>query len=782
MMNTTQQPEMTSSGEIRGGQTNDTSPNNYMDTIAPASQAVTVVAQSGFNFGGVPFGSSGPDITPINELPSFNGGYEITDAPADATLSANISGDTDHFFVRDIYVMEWTWRFVDPGDLPPGFHGPRPKERVLEVVGFSDGTAPVAVKQHQYVLVRVFYEAGFVAGTFNATITIQGDTWETITVPLSLFIADVNVNPSSILNIPQGGKAALPFAIQSIAGPAVDGHFEMSPTQLDTGLTLAPNNFILQPGETQTVLLEFTADRNAPLGSEQVALDQYAFRRKGFFFTANILHAPIIVNPLIPNKIFVQRRGTSVSIPIAIQNNGAATDVGFQPSFLPGDVTFQATSFYVEADMSVNLNVFIGDAVMDEFNFSIEWLAWDQTGTMNFSVVITEPETISLHTDVVTDDGIPISGWVEMILQSNGNYTFHGSMRATGGPSYDYGLQVFVKAADGIILTAFHSGNIYGTDTPGDRDDPWEENLNSALVKSEWVSIRNNPVIQYQFNADIGGVIGTVWDIVKDGLEVVVGFMVGGVVGAGIVLGSELASAAGIPAPPGLVAGVAVVGGAVVLFGPGVIIPATVAGAVVGTAIELLIKTRPIRDDEKDFARLVFGNTLDEMFNENKVWITNLSHDNGRKFTIPNLDGSVLLNLDDAYDDPIHYPNDDPKHVAGAGSDYTQPGAVFAHELTHACQIATNKFVPGMICNAPGTYDYHSGDGEAHRLDDIGWSRLAWENDFTREQQAHIVDDWYGAYCGNFTNLQELNDNLTSQTALSDPAFLFITKCRAGIF
>ena len=42
-----------------------------------------------------------------------------------------------------------------------------------------------------------------VAGTFNATLAIQGDTWETITVPLSLFIADVDVNPSSILNIPQ---------------------------------------------------------------------------------------------------------------------------------------------------------------------------------------------------------------------------------------------------------------------------------------------------------------------------------------------------------------------------------------------------------------------------------------------------------------------------------------------------------------------------------------------------------------------------------------------------
>ena len=751
-----------------------------MDTFVPSSQAVTVVVQSNLNFGGVPFGSGGPDVTPINELPSFNGGIEIQDAPVDALVSADISGDINHFFVRDVYVMEWIWRFVDPGELPPGFHGPRPKERVLEVVNFSDGTTPVEVKQGQYVLVRVRYEAGFVAGTFNATLVIQGDTWETVTVPLSLFVADVKTVPSSTLNIAQGGKATLPFTVQSIAGPAVDVHFEMSPTQLDTGLTLAPNDFSLQPGETQTVLLEFTADKNAPLGSQQVALDQTAFSRRGFFFTANITHAPIIVNPLIPNKIFVQRRGTFVTIPISIQNRGDATDVGFTPGFLQGDVRFQATSFYVEADMSANLSVFIGDAVTDQFNFSIEWLAWDQTGTMNFSVVITEPETISLHADVVTDDGIPIGGWVEMILQSNGNYTFHGSMRATGASSYDYGLQVFVKATEGIILTAFHSGNIYGTDTPGRRDDPWEEDLNSALIQSEWVAIRNTPVIQYQFNASMEGILGTLWDFLKVGLETLVAFMVAGPTGAGIVLGNELLSAASITPPPGVVAGIYVLEGTVLIFGNGAIIPAIVAGAGTGVVLEAAIKTRPIRDSEKDFARLLFDKTLDEKFNENKVWITNLAKPGGTKFTIPTvIDNIILLNLgDEAFDDPVTYPE-------SSGSDYSQRGSLFAHELTHACQIAANKFVPGMICNAPGTYAYHAdptNKGEDARKDDISWTHMTWENDFTREQLAHIVDDWYGANCKNVTSLEQLTANLNSTDALTDPAFLFITKCRAGIF
>ena len=119
--------------------------------------------------------------------------------------------------------------------------------------------------------------------------------------------------------------------------------------------------------------------------------------------------------------------------------------------------------------------------------------------------------------------------------------------------------------------------------------------------------------------------------------------------------------------------------------------------------------------------------------------------------------------------------------------------SVFAHELTHACQIAVNKFVPGMICNAPGTYDYHKdfGNGEADRLIDKQWTSLTWEDDFTREQQAHIVDDWFGAHCKitdaenkdhYFSNLSELKDFLNSESSMQDVAFQFIIKCRAGIF
>lgn len=387
-----------------------------------------------------------------------------------------------------------------------------------------------------------------------------------------------------------------------------------------------------------------------------------------------------------------------------------------------------------------------------------------------------QPETLTVRTDVITPDGFPLGGHVEMTLSSNGNYSFRGNMRATGFTSYHFGLQVFVKAADGVILTAFHSGKVFGFDTPGDRDNTWEENLTAPVIADRWLSIRNNPRIEYEVHADIGGVLGTFWDIIKIGIKTLVAYAVTGPTGAILVLGNEFGAAVGLPTPQGLVAGIVVAEGIILIFGTYVIVAAVVVGAAAGIALELVIKNRLLREEEKEFARLIFGNVLDQKFREEKVWITNLSHDGGRKYTFPSIDGSILLNMNDAYDDPIHYV--DPK----VGSDYSQPGSVFVHELAHACQIAANKFVPGMICTGSGTYTYHAGSAESDRKTDKSWTTRSWTDQFTREQQAHLIDDWYGANCKAFSSMQELSVNLNSPTALQDLAFPFISKCRAGIF
>src|SRR5262245_21200816 len=146
------------------------------------------------SFGGVAPGP-GPSILVDPSLGppaiSFNGGVRIDDVPADASVTVGISGDTSHFRVRDVTVMEWEIEPADGGELPPGHHGPPPKVAVLEIVDQSTGASPVSVVKGQVLLVRVEYTAPTAEGTFTGTaLSIQGSTWDPIQpVSLSFFVA-----------------------------------------------------------------------------------------------------------------------------------------------------------------------------------------------------------------------------------------------------------------------------------------------------------------------------------------------------------------------------------------------------------------------------------------------------------------------------------------------------------------------------------------------------------------------------------------------------------------
>ena len=153
--------------------------------------------------------------------------------------------------------------------------------------------------------------------------------------------------------------------------------------------------------------------------------------------------------------------------------------------------------------------------------------------------------------------------------------------------------------------------------------------------------------------------------------------------------------------------------------------------------------------EERDFADRVFNGTVDF----DRVTLTNMSHD-GTKFTIPSVDDSILVNMDDALDQTMTYTSK---------GDYEQPGSVFIHELTHAWQITNNSFV-GVICGMSSDYNYHEGSKDTDRTKYPTWTNQPW-GEFNNEKQAHIVDDWYGAN----------RDDLNGFAATNDLAFHFIT-------
>jgi hypothetical protein len=378
---------------------------------------------------------------------------------------------------------------------------------------------------------------------------------------------------------------------------------------------------------------------------------------------------------------------------------------------------------------------------------------------------LAEVESFTVEHDINTDDDTPINGHVGFQLFSDGGYRFFGHMRATGATSYNYGLQGWVTTSDGPVIAAQRTGNVYGTDTPGDRQDNFDQAGNNPAITLNWAALRDQHALGYSMQADIGGVLGTVVDVLEFAVKGIIANVVLGPAGWLVLIGSELGDVGVRIGTPDIVAGLIAAGGVLWVLGPFGIIPAIVAGVVVADIVD--VRHRSMTGDERAFADRVFNGTVDY----DRVTLTNLSHDNGRKYTIPSVDDSILVNLDDAFDNPMSY-------AEAAGSDYAQPGSVFIHELTHAWQITNNSFL-GVLCGMDSNYDYHVGSTEAERLSDLSWSGRAW-NSFNNEQQAHIVEDWYGAHVakapdGSYVLSSGIPvTDLDSAGALRDPAFHFV--------
>jgi hypothetical protein len=305
---------------------------------------------------------------------------------------------------------------------------------------------------------------------------------------------------------------------------------------------------------------------------------------------------------------------------------------------------------------------------------------------------------------------------------------------------------------------------VFGTDTPGDRQRNWSEGGVNRGIVLRWRSLRQGDSIGYHLHAKIAGVLGTARDVLLFAVEGIALNVVIGPTGWFVLIGNELAGLDAQLASPDILEGIAVGAGTLLILGPFGLVPAIVAGA--ATVALADIRHRPMNPKERAFADRVFRGTIDF----NKVVLTNLSHDNGRKFTIPSIGGAILVNLNDAYDDPVRY-------QSPPDQDYPEPGAVFIHELTHAWQIHNNNFL-GVICGLDSNYDYFDGRG---RLSDTAWPQRTWST-FNNEQQAHIVDDWYGAHVSrNSADGSYLFDaqgipvtDLDGTAAINDPAFSFI--------
>ena len=360
------------------------------------------------------------------------------------------------------------------------------------------------------------------------------------------------------------------------------------------------------------------------------------------------------------------------------------------------------------------------------------------------------PESVPFHETIVT--GTALGGTVDMVLHSNGDYTFSGGMRATGFPSFSFKVVAVVRSlSGGVVVVGQHSGRVYGTDTPGPRDNNWSEVGTdpdvAKYIRNLWPDVSQGSMVVNR-SSDWIGVLGTVVDVIEDiGEFVIAAGTLGTSVATCLVVGSEL-QRAGVSLPGlGGVVGLGIVAGTVYIYGPLYVVPAIVAGAAVGAIVDSMVRIRSLSDDPKSvwgdevaFARQVFQDKLDF----SRIRLTNLSGLGTRAFTTPTIDGTILVNIGNAYDAPT-------KAVYPA---YPVPGQVLIHELTHAWQIEhaalDDGFVPGLMCS--GIYNQAVIGRKAYTPGPPG---QPWHS-FNLEAQGAIVDSWFAGL--RTSNAMDKND------------------------
>lgn len=210
------------------------------------------------------------------------------------------------------------------------------------------------------------------------------------------------------------------------------------------------------------------------------------------------------------------------------------------------------------------------------------------------------PPSMTLTQPVVT--GAALGGTVTLTIDRDGGYTFSGSMRATGFPSFQYTVLASVRSDAGVTIATRHTGRVYGTDTPGNREDRWSQTGTDAglakLLRNTW-PLTSHGTLTVTYSEELAGTLGTAVDILKALAEFVVGAAtLGSSVACCLLIGSELHDA-GINLPGlGGIVGLTIVAGAVFIYGPFAVVPATIAAAAAGAIVDSMVKIRSLDTGE----------------------------------------------------------------------------------------------------------------------------------------------------------------------------------------
>jgi len=573
----------------------------------------------------------------------------------------------------------------------------------------------------------------------SGSLIIESNNWRRIVVPISPVAGAIGLELSTErVEIEQGEQSNGPMlSLRSFSGPPTE-------VQLTLGIpgdpwTLTPTRVPLASRGTAAVQLRVAAAANAPTGEQRADLRATWFDGLGDLtipLTLSVRPGSVSVFALLPNM--VARQGETVGVTVRVVASSPKL-LDFFPIELPAGVALlpaERQHFDVGIhDMPLRFQLHRYARPFDNQRIVVDWRASDGVNTgrlqMRLTMQLLREEKL-FASPIVTPDGIPLGGHVELLVANDGGGRFRGHMRATGALSFQFRVVAVVRSSGGLVAVAEQqTGAAFGTDSFGSREFRWDRPLESpmapAFLRDYWPGILSGSLaVSRAF--EFRGIVGTLADRLADVIDLMAGLAVLAPVIPGapalaalVLVGSELSELTGVHLTGqgvGGLAGVVAAAGGAFIFGPSVIVPAFVAGSLAG---ELAIRHREAETHEREFAEKVFGATLPW----NRIRLTNLAGINDRKFVCPNADNLILVNLGDFFDNPTG------KHQR----DNPVDGHLFIHELVHAWQVEHLALDTTYLWR--GIIDKLTGEDYDYGLPDQPFSGLG------LEQQASLVEEWF---------------------------------------
>src|SRR6516162_5462748 len=185
------------------------------------------------------------------------------------------------------------------------------------LVGQSNGITPLAVAAGEFVQVTVqFAPTASTPAVCTATLQINGDTWNSVSLPVTATVGELTVSVPPI-TVTQDASTSVEIAVTSVAGNDTTASLiltsDASPEAANVTTSLSLTSLSIGKGQTASTTLSVSASSNLPTGPYIWSLGVWAFDAQSFSVpvTINVVTDYVFIRSKLGNVIDVAGASTA---------------------------------------------------------------------------------------------------------------------------------------------------------------------------------------------------------------------------------------------------------------------------------------------------------------------------------------------------------------------------------------------------------------------------------------------------------------------------------------